>query len=181
MHGIPVQLSKIRAMSGRKIVGHRAMFAAFSRNANTPAEAIDRLATAIETASLRLEQGAYIGRWREHTILVSPTLDGWQVWNSTQSQTYAGTFVPERRRVDVVRSAYADLAKGLWTADLDDATYIASVPELDDTGRRELQTYFQWQRDYRAFAAQGYDDTQIRDLLFQGTRPTADEITGITR
>jgi hypothetical protein len=161
-------LTKRRDVRGRRIVAYVATIGPISATASTPAEAIDQCETAVQSALDRLSHGTTIGTFHGHTYVISPDADGYRYWTDTfSSLEYSCNVAVDRHAAR--EAALYHLAQTVWTHDIDDHAFVADLP---DRLQRDLLSYFQWQRDYRAFKAQGYDDTQIRALLFQGTRPT---------
>ena len=52
-------------------------------------------------------------------------------------------------------------AQNAWTIDVpDDGGFVAAVPNLTEPARRDLVSYFAWQRSYRALRGSGLSDAE---------------------
>jgi hypothetical protein len=76
---------KVKTPRGR-IAGHTASIGPVTGGQReTPALAIDACDKEALAALYRLDRGTRVFRWRGHTIVVSPTVNGWEYWIDTSS------------------------------------------------------------------------------------------------
>jgi len=124
--------------------------------------------TAVEAEALaalvRLDSGPIFGRFADRTYVVYPDSMGWRYWLDGFGPTYTcfGAWTKDGAH----HAALFHLAQNEWTLTVDDAAYLAPLP---DETRRELQPWITWQRQIAGLMAQGYTLDQSRDMVSQGT------------
>ena len=153
----------VRKMLGR--VGYAAELHGLYVEAASKREAREAWATAAQAALVRLDRGAYIGRWRGHLYVVSPDAGGWRYWFDMFSTTDVfGTELGTRE--DAQDRALHHLAQCLWTPEVDDDE--AFVANLPPKVQRDLIGWMSWQRRYARAKANGLNDAQAHEEACRG-------------
>lgn len=158
-------LTKITNARGSTI-GHRASFGPISGSTDaTPADARVSCEREVLTALERLDHGTSVHVWNGHTYVLSPTTHGWCYWLDTFGPGRYSTCGGYATMGEANTCALSHLAQNVWTHDDDDTAFVALLPE---GMRREKLQYFGWQRQMRAFTAQGYTSDQARQMIADG-------------
>lgn len=159
-------IRKVKTIRGR-IDGYKATFGPIESGAHpTPKEAA--LACEHETllALVRLDRGARVLRWRGHTAVVMPTVNGWTYWIDTASRPDTIQVSTGETREDAENNALHHLAQNVWTLDVkDDEAFLSAEPGTEENGlpygvRDLLRPWIHWQRDYARLRAEGLSDTE---------------------
>ncbi len=153
-----------------RIVGYGAELGAIVGKGATPALAVAECDQLTIAAIKRLDRGTAIGKWREHTYVVSPHVNGWEYWIDTFSQLGYSVSGSWDQREDCVDAALHHLAQNLWSRDTDDTAMIASLPVGP---AKDMKGWIAWQRQMIAFEGQGYTQDQARQMIAQGTTVTS--------
>jgi len=145
---------KHKDIRGRKVRGYSAAFGPIETSDmhQTPADAIATCERSVLGALARLDDGAKILEWRQHLIVIIPTVVGWAYWIDTFSRKYfngsgAGDFDT------CERSALLHIGQALWNHETDDQEYLSSVTRPDV--RSELAGWIGFQRCYRQIQTAG--------------------------
>lgn len=146
-------IRKIKDIRGRKVLGYEASLGSIvSARCDSAARAIEDCEYLTGKAIERLAAGPTIGRWRNHTIVVYPTIIGWAYWIDTFSNGY-GTDCGRDDKIAAYNSAVYHLAQVDWSADVDDYELIQAVPDV--RLRAELAGWIGFQRSYIEIKAAG--------------------------
>lgn len=151
-------VSKIKNMRGR-ITGYEARIGEVTAEGRNVGEASAACEANVLSALMRLDRGGLVLQWRGHFYIVAPTLDGWDYWIDTSTR---GTFQPHSgNRDEVAANALHHLAQNVWTRDVDDREFLASLPAEVS---RELSTWIKFQRAYTVLKADGKTDNEAHAL-----------------
>lgn len=151
-------VTKCKSVRGR-VVGHTATLGPVtSAQKPTPADASAQCEADTFAALRRLDRGTRVFRWREHMIVVSPTIHGWDYWIDTFSHTDYTISLSCATREDAEDAALGQLAQHLWTLDVtDDETFTEG---LAVKVRAELKSWIKFQRGYARARASGMNDQE---------------------
>jgi hypothetical protein len=131
----------------------------------TPAEAVTQCEQTMSDALARLARGGRILIWRGHTVVISPTLLGWEYWIDTSTRTDMAQRGPAARE-DVEDDALHHLAQNLWTEREDDEAFVLGLPSRV---QQELRGWIRFQRAYAAARAEGKSDTEAHRIGCEAT------------
>src|SRR5271166_813444 len=107
------QVRKVK--SKRRIVGYVASIGPVDGGQRaTSAEAKQACEKDMIFALERLDRGPRVFMWREHTIVVAPTLNGWAYWIDTFSCSAYTCHTNRVEREDAENDALHHLAQNLW-------------------------------------------------------------------
>jgi len=151
-------IKKLKNLRG-KITGYRARYGVQQAEGETAKAAALNVETAVLNALMRLDRGTHIGVWRGHTYVIAPDGDGWRYWIDTFSRTDYWCMT-NGTRDEVQDIAMRGLAQTTWTREVEDD--VAFVEGLSYPVRRELVTYFNWQRAYAVARDKGETDESAR-------------------
>ena len=155
------EVTKVKDARGR-ITGYRATIGPIYREGKTVAEASAACERATLEALARLDKGASAHQWNGHTFTIAPDSWGW-------SYVLPG-FMPQNAgdtRETALRTAQFHLAQVTWTHDVDDAEFLASLP---DAVASELAGWIRFQRAYKRIAAEGgHAETEIHRLACEAS------------
>jgi hypothetical protein len=157
---------KVKDFRGR-ITGHKATLGPVKWSGRDPKHAANQCEQAAMLALDRLDRGAYIGKWRGHLYVVSPTIDGWAYWIDTFSATdYVVPCAAGAAREWAIDSALQHLAQNVWELDCrDDAAFVDGLP-LDAAAK--IMAWIGFQRRYAAEKAAGKSDVEAHRLACGG-------------
>ena len=159
---------KVKNVQGR-MTGYKASVGAVNGGQHeTPSLAVDACDKEILAALYRLDRGTRIFAWRGHTIVVSPTVNGWDYWIDTSTQGHGVASVPCGDREAAEDYALHHLAQGLWTHDVaNDETLLEGLPP---SVQAELRPWIRFQRRYRDLRSQGLSDTDAHRQACEASR-----------
>lgn len=152
-----MKIVKIKNLKGR-ITGYRARRGQVTGDGELPKIAQAHLEQNIDAALDRLTMGTQILTWRDHRVLVIPTIYDWSYWIDAFETRY--TVSGMQTMEDARTSAFYHLAQNLWNHDCqDDDAFCADIP-ISEPKQKEILSWIKWQRSYRAYREQGMSDTQ---------------------
>lgn len=126
----------------------------------------------IEQIVKRCESDPLLVRIRDQAIIVYPRTSGWtyalitdEAGLRTGAQGYRVNGVYSQGSFEEIRNAgVKHLAQIAWTHDQDDAAFVQALPWLEQRHHSDLQSYFAWQRRYKAAKDAGKTDNEARDM-----------------
>lgn len=160
----PDALSKRKDVRGR-VTGHVATIGPVSVTGSTPAKASELCEAATRAALARLNRGSRVIVWRGHTIVVMPTIYGWDYWIDTYSRPDTKNTTTGQDREDAENDALHHLARHLWSPEVDDEKFLGNEPSTEETGlpyivRDLMRPWIKFQRAYAKFRAEGASDVE---------------------
>ena len=153
-------LGKVKNIRGR-ITCYTATIGEMRSTGATPKAAIDNCEREVLSALERLDRGTLVGRWRDHTYIVAPAIDGWGYWIDTFTRGDYRVSGNWTDRESATNNALHHLAQHLWTASADDAAFLADLPA---SVASELARWIRFQRDYAKLVAEGKTDVEAHRL-----------------
>jgi hypothetical protein len=159
----PDALSKRKDVRGR-VTGHVATIGPVSVIGSTPAKAAELCEAATRAALARLNRGSRIIVWRGHTVVVMPTIYGWDYWIDTYSHADIKNTTSGQDREDAESDALHHLAQHLWSPEVDDEAFL-STEHAHETGlpyvvRDLMRPWIRFQRAYAKLRAEGASDVE---------------------
>ncbi len=137
-------IRKIRDIRGKRIIGYEASLGPMcsDRHSASPALATQDLEDRLLNTLKRVDRGASVRTWNGHVFVIVPTLHGYAYWLDTFGRLSFNDGGPDEEKA--IASAFHHLTQSVWTADVDDYTFLQSIP--DRSVRSELASWIAFQR-----------------------------------
>lgn len=156
-------VAKVKDVRGR-ITSYSASIGPIKVSAETPKEAVMKCEQSVIGALGRLDRGPEIARWRGHTYVVAPTVDGWFYWLDTFSSIDYRCHIVGARE-EAVDAALHHLAQQLWTQAVDDAAFVIGLPS---GVAKTIVDWIGFQRRYAKHKESGKNDIECHRLACEG-------------